>query len=289
MVVGRLRRGRESEYADFFDFYTAADNGADGKIALPVLASGDDAGEFTVDRSGPEPMIAYYDKRFPIAPGTDTGTAAEIHDRQTYRLVPWDSGLIGYRRFFTVSDLAAVRVEDPHVFDAAHAQVASWITDDLVDGIRVDHPDGLADPSDYLGRLRDLIGSDRWLVVEKVLADGEPLDATLPVDGTTGYDALNELSAVFLDPRGEDELNALSRTFTGATAPRNGCTNRNICLDGRCSRRDSRRRFGVSYAGSGTRPARPWSPILHSPTPQCATQWSRSSHRYRYTEPTTHR
>ncbi|MEE2059897.1 malto-oligosyltrehalose synthase [Rhodococcus artemisiae] len=211
-----LRRGRESEYADFFDFDTAADNGADGMIALPVLASGDDAGRFTVDRSGTEPMIAYYDKRFPIAPGTDSGTAPEIHDRQRYRLVPWDSGLIGYRRFFTVSDLAAVRVDDPHVFDATHAQVASWITDDLVDGIRVDHPDGLADPSDYLGRLRDLIGSDRWLVVEKVLADGEPLDATLPVDGTTGYDALNELSAVFLDPRGEDELNALSRTFTGA-------------------------------------------------------------------------
>jgi (1->4)-alpha-D-glucan 1-alpha-D-glucosylmutase len=211
-----LRHGRKSEYADFFDFDTAADNGTDGKCALPVLASGSDGRELTVDRSCAEPMLAYYDKRFPIAPGTDAGTAAEVHDRQSYRLVPWDSGLIGYRRFFTVSDLAAVRVEDPRVFDAVHSQVASWISDDLVDGIRVDHPDGLARPSEYLGRLRTLIGLHRWLVVEKILAAGEPLDATLPVDGTTGYDALNELAAVFLDPRGEDELSALSRTFTGA-------------------------------------------------------------------------
>ncbi|MCK0092861.1 malto-oligosyltrehalose synthase [Rhodococcus sp. F64268] len=211
-----LRHGSESAYADFFDFDTAADNGADGKVALPVLASGDDVHECTVDRSGTEPMLAYYDKRFPIAPGTDSGTATEIHDRQSYRLVPWDSGLIGYRRFFTVSDLAAVRVEDPAVFDAVHAQVASWISDDLIDGVRVDHPDGLADPSGYLQRLRDLIGPDRWLVIEKILAEGEPLDATLPVDGTTGYDALNELAAVFVDPRGESELSALSRTFTGA-------------------------------------------------------------------------
>jgi (1->4)-alpha-D-glucan 1-alpha-D-glucosylmutase len=211
-----LRHGDKSEYADYFDFDTSADNGAGGKCALPVLASGADGHDLTVDRSGAEPMIAYYDKRFPIAPGTDVGTAAEIHDRQSYRLVPWDSGRIGYRRFFTVSDLAAIRVEDPRVFDAAHAQVASWIADGLVDGIRVDHPDGLADPADYLVRLRDLIGADRWLVVEKVLADGEPLDATLPVDGTTGYDALNELTGVFLDPGGENELSALSRTFTGA-------------------------------------------------------------------------
>ncbi|MFD6896110.1 malto-oligosyltrehalose synthase [Rhodococcus sp. NPDC060086] len=211
-----LLHGRKSEYADFFDFDTAADNGADGKCALPVLASGSDGRELTVDRSGAEPMLAYYDKRFPIAPDTDAGTAADIHERQSYRLVPWDSGLIGYRRFFTVSDLAAVRVEDPRVFDAVHSQVASWISDDLVDGIRVDHPDGLARPSEYLSRLRTLIGPHRWLVVEKILAEDEPLDATLPVDGTTGYDALNELAAVFLDPRGEEVLSALSRTFTGA-------------------------------------------------------------------------
>lgn len=210
-----LRHGRDSAYATFFDIDWSADNGADGRIALPVLGSADATGELTVDRSGDEPMLAYYEKRFPIAPGTDTGTPTEIHARQAYRLVAWDSGLIGYRRFFTVDDLAAVRVEDPRVFDAVHAQVASWIEDDLVDGLRVDHPDGLADPSEYLTRLRALAGPQRWLVIEKILAEGEPLDLTLPVDGTTGYDALDELAAVFVDPRGESALTALSRTFTG--------------------------------------------------------------------------
>jgi len=210
-----LRRGRDSAYATFFDIDWAVDNGADGRIALPVLGSADAVEELTVDRSGDEPLLAYYDKRFPIAPGTDNGTATEIHARQAYRLVAWTSGLIGYRRFFTVDDLAAVRVEDPRVFDAVHAQVASWIDDDLVDGLRVDHPDGLADPAEYLARLRALAGPQRWLVIEKILAEGEPLDLTLPVDGTTGYDALDELAAVFVDPRGEPQLTALSRTFTG--------------------------------------------------------------------------
>jgi len=210
-----LKHGRDSHHASFFDLDLADDNGADGRIALPVLGSEEDVRELTVDRSGDEPMLAYYDKRFPVAPGTDEGTGEEVHARQSYRLVAWNSGLIGYRRFFTVDDLAAVRVEDPAVFDATHEQVGSWITDGLVDGIRVDHPDGLADPAGYLARLRELMGADRWLVIEKILGDGEPLDATLPVDGTTGYDALAELSAVFVDPDGEAELNALSRIVAG--------------------------------------------------------------------------
>ncbi|MGW0022123.1 malto-oligosyltrehalose synthase [Rhodococcus sp. NPDC003382] len=209
-----LQHGQQSRYARHFDVDRESD-GADGKIALPALGSGDGPDDLTVDRTGPEPMLAYYDKRFPVAPGTDTGTAAEVHERQAYRLVPWDSGLVGYRRFFTIDDLAAVRVEDPVVFDDAHVQVAEWVADGLVDGIRVDHPDGLADPTGYLVRLRALLGPDRWLVIEKILGADEPLDPTLPVDGTTGYDALNELAAVFVDPRGESALTELSRRCTG--------------------------------------------------------------------------
>lgn len=210
-----LRHGQQSPYARHFDIDQGSDNGAEGKIALPALGAGDGADDLSIDRAGPEPLLAYYDKRFPIAPGTDAGTPAEVHARQVYRLVPWNAGLVGYRRFFTIDDLAAVRVEDPAVFDDAHAQVAEWVTERLVDGIRVDHPDGLADPTAYLIRLRDLIGPARWLVIEKILGAGEPLDPTLPVDGTTGYDALNELAAVFTDPRGEPVLTELSRTCTG--------------------------------------------------------------------------
>lgn len=210
-----LKHGARSRYASFFDLDLSSDNGAGGRIALPVLGADDD--ELSVDRSGDEPMLAYYDKRFPIAPGTDEGTADDIHARQAYHLVAWNSGLVGYRRFFTVDDLAALRVEDPEVFAAAHDEIASWVADGLVDGLRVDHPDGLADPAGYLARLRALIGPDRWLVVEKILGDGEPLDATLPVDGTTGYDALDELSALFVDPAGAADLTELSLRYTGAT------------------------------------------------------------------------
>lgn len=207
-----LEFGRASEYRDWFDIDWTADT-----IALPVLGSDDDIAELTVDRSGDEAMIAYYDHRFPIDPATDDGSedAAALHDRQAYRLVGWKTGRIGYRRFFTVSDLAGVRQEDPAVFDATHTEVRSWFTDGLVDGLRVDHPDGLAAPADYLTRLRSLMGDDSWLVIEKILTGTEPLDPALPVDGTTGYDALSDLGGVFVDPAGATALEQLSTTFTG--------------------------------------------------------------------------
>ncbi len=124
--------------------------------------------------------------------------------------MPWRDGRVGYRRFFAINDLAALRQEDPRVFDTTHHQFASWVRDDMVDGVRVDHPDGLSDPAGYLRNLRGLIGPDRWLVAEKILAAGEPLDPTLPIDGTTGYDALAEYGGVFLDPAGTAALTELA-------------------------------------------------------------------------------
>ncbi len=100
--------------------------------------------------------LVYYDHRFPIAPGTDGGTPQEVHDRQHYELVGWRRGNreLNYRRFFDITTLAAVRVEDPEVFDATHGEVLRWVADGDVTGLRVDHPDGLADPGGYLRRLR---------------------------------------------------------------------------------------------------------------------------------------
>ncbi|MGW4480687.1 malto-oligosyltrehalose synthase [Rhodococcus triatomae] len=204
-----LRNGRRSRYADFFDI-----DWTQGRFAVPVLGD-DGATALTIDRTGPEPTLAYHERRFPIAPGTDRGDPAATHDEQAYELVHWRSGRVGYRRFFTVDSLAAVRQEDAAVFDATHGEVASWIADDLVDGVRVDHPDGLADPAGYLTRLRALVGPDRWLVAEKILTHGESLDPALPVDGTTGYDALAEFGGVFVDPAGEGPLSELHREFTG--------------------------------------------------------------------------
>ncbi|MBY6365986.1 malto-oligosyltrehalose synthase [Rhodococcoides corynebacterioides] len=210
-----LRFGRASSHAHVFDIDWTA-----GRIALPVLGDDADVAELTVDRSGDETTLAYYDHRFPVDPSTDDGSddARAVHDRQAYELVGWRSGRIGYRRFFSVSDLAGIRQEDPGVFDWSHEQVRSWFTDGLVDGVRVDHPDGLTDPADYLRRLRDLIGPESWLVVEKILTAAEPLDATLPVDGTTGYDALADIGDVLLDRRGEDALTRLAEETTGDAA-----------------------------------------------------------------------
>ncbi|MGC0364424.1 (1-_4)-alpha-D-glucan 1-alpha-D-glucosylmutase [Rhodococcus sp. 27YEA15] len=210
-----LRRGRESVYAGFFDIDWAADNGADGKLALPVLGSDTDLDSLTVLVDGAESQLAYFEHRFPVAPGTGSGSARAVHERQHYRLVPWDAGIVTYRRFFSVNELAALRQEDPDVFAESHRELKSWVDEGLIDGVRIDHPDGLAAPADYLRRLRELLGPDQWIVIEKILGHTEPLDPLLPVDGTTGYDALNQIGGVFVDPRAEPELTALSIELTG--------------------------------------------------------------------------
>ncbi|WP_429414930.1 malto-oligosyltrehalose synthase [Nocardia sp. GAS34] len=210
-----LRHGRNSQYASFFDIDWSPGNGAGGRLALPVLQNENDPAALTVDRSGPEPILALHDLRFPIAPGTDGENPLRIHDRQHYRLVSWKAGICTYRRFFAVSGLAAIRQEDPKVFEITHRELAAWCEHDLIDGVRVDHPDGLAHPAAYLTRLRRLIGPRRLLLVEKVLSNREPLDANLPIDGTTGYDALADLGGVLIDPSGEKVLTELSRRFCG--------------------------------------------------------------------------
>src|SRR5690606_36082272 len=141
-----LRNGRESAYAKFFDIDWSPGNGAGGRLALPVLANENGPAALTVDRSGPEPMLALHDLRFPIAPGTDGDNPLRIHDRQPYRLVSWMAGVCTCRRFLAVSSLAAVRQEDREVCDVTHRGLGGWCEHDLIGGLRVAHPGGRADP-----------------------------------------------------------------------------------------------------------------------------------------------
>ncbi|BAX92383.1 malto-oligosyltrehalose synthase [Mycobacterium shigaense] len=201
-----LRHGRSSSYATFFDIDWDLDN--DGRIVLPVLGSDDDAADLKVDGE----LLRLGELAFPITPGTGAGSGPEVHDRQHYRLVGWRSGVVGYRRFFSITSLAGLRQEDRAVFDASHAEVARWVHEGLVDGVRIDHPDGLADPTGYLAWLRALLGSDAYIVIEKILAVDEALEPTLPVDGTTGYDVLREVGGVFVDPAGAAALTELVRS-----------------------------------------------------------------------------
>ncbi len=198
-----LLHGRESRYADYFDIDWSLD--PDGRIVLPVLGSDDDVEALRVDGD----VLRLGDLRYPIAPGTGTGSGSDVHDRQHYRLTGWRHGTCGYRRFFSITALAGLRQEERAVFAATHAEVKSWFDEDLVDGVRIDHPDGLSDPTGYLRWLRESVGPQAWIIVEKILAVDEPLELSLPVAGTTGYDALRELGGLFVDPAGAGPMTEL--------------------------------------------------------------------------------
>src|SRR5207247_3544558 len=106
---------------------------------------------------------------------------------------------LNYRRFFDVDALVAVRVEDPAVFDATHAVLLRLVTDGVVQGLRVDHPDGLAAPREYLERLGRATGGS-YVVVEEIIVAGEVLQTDWACSGTTGYDALAAVTHLFVDP-----------------------------------------------------------------------------------------
>ena len=225
-----LKHGQASKYATAFDIDWEA---GDSRIWLPVLGDGTD--------QDPEAELArlrivdgelhYYENVYPLAPGTEEAARAAAgpgageeevaraaHELQNYRLMPWreaDENL-NYRRFFAVNSLAGVRVEIPRVFSETHREILSWIRDGLVDGLRVDHPDGLADPGGYFENLRQATGGV-YLLGEKILEPGERLPATWAVDGTTGYDALGEIERVLTDPAGAPVLDEMAARLGGWT------------------------------------------------------------------------
>ncbi|MCC9176293.1 malto-oligosyltrehalose synthase [Arthrobacter sp. zg-Y750] len=201
-----LAEGRASRYAEAFDIDWDA---AGGKLRLPVLGDGENELEQLKLVDG---ELHYYDNRYPVAHGTASvgDSAVDVHARQHYELVNWRraDNELNYRRFFGVNTLAGIRVEEQWVFDEAHAEVKRWFDEGLVDGLRIDHPDGLADPKGYLARLRDLTGG-AYILVEKILEPGEELPADWETEGTTGYDALADVDRLFVDPAGEDTLTAM--------------------------------------------------------------------------------
>jgi len=139
-----------------------------------------------------------------------------VLEGQNYRLAFWRTAAqdLGYRRFFDVNSLVGLRAEDEGVFAETHVLVLDWLRLGAVDGVRVDHPDGLRDPQDYFRRLREAAPA-AWIVAEKILAGDERLRASWPVDGTTGYDFSSRALGLFVDPRGRAPLGALFQAFTG--------------------------------------------------------------------------
>lgn len=147
---------------------------------------------------------------------SDVDRLDALLERQNYRLAYWRIARsdLGYRRFFDINDLIAIRVEDEDVFSDTHDLILSWIRERKVDGLRVDHPDGLRDPEEYFQRLRHRAG-DAWIVGEKILAPNEHMPDSWPIHGTTGYDFLNDLQAVLVQTASERKITDLYRSFTG--------------------------------------------------------------------------
>ena len=221
-----LAEGPDSPYAHWFDVDLSDEDG----LLMPVLGSriGDAlaAGELHLDRAEipdggdgvPQPVLRYYDHTFPVRRGTENLPLAELIERQHYRLSYWrvaDEEL-NFRRFFDVGTLAAVRVEDPAVFDATHALLLDLFRAGVIDAFRIDHPDGLADPRGYLRRLHEATGG-AWIAAEKILEGDEELPEDWPVAGTTGYDAAWRFHALHVDPAGAVPLASVMQELAGDT------------------------------------------------------------------------
>jgi (1->4)-alpha-D-glucan 1-alpha-D-glucosylmutase len=252
-----LAKGRESRYAGYFDIeWTAPDPLVRGRVLLPILGEPYldvlQGGHIALVRHGETFALRVYDAELPIAPGdqkrlgeiqgdalamhhhgTDEGRKAldELIDRQHYRLALWKlaSDLVNYRRFFDINELAGLRQESVRVFEDTHALVFRLYAEGLIDGVRCDHVDGLASPRRYCRQLRnrlDLLRRQRppeaprtaYLVVEKILAMDEDLRADWRVDGTTGYEFMDEVSALLHDESGRADLTALWTSASGDTA-----------------------------------------------------------------------
>ncbi|MFJ6214043.1 malto-oligosyltrehalose synthase [Streptomyces sp. NPDC092296] len=232
-----LRDGPDSPYARWFDVdWTAQPGPPDapqrGRVLLPLLGDRLGAvldqlsvGKLAVphpdaDGGTAEPVLRYHDHTFPLRPGTEHLPLPELLDHQWYRLAWWRLARtdLNYRRFFTVNDLIAVRTEDPEVFRATHGVLLRLYADGVLDGFRIDHPDGLTDPRGYLRRLAEATGG-AWTVVEKILTGDERLPADWPCAGTTGYDALRRIDGVLTD---RDGVRRITRDAAPTLAPAAG-------------------------------------------------------------------
>ena len=222
-----LKHGQASRYAKFFDIHW--ERGC-GKLVLPVLGDDPDkviaTGQLTVTSEANEQVLRYYDKRFPISPGTDDepglalGRVTSLLAAQHYKLVHWRQGAreINYRRFFDVGELVSLRVEDGDVFAETHRLVLKLLRQGEVQGVRVDHPDGLRDPKQYFDQLQAALhdaDARPYVVAEKILSSGERLPKDWAVAGTTGYEFLNDVNSLFVARENDGAITDFFREFTG--------------------------------------------------------------------------
>lgn len=227
-----LAHGPESPFAKYFDIdWSSPDPRLRGKVLAPVL--GDRyhhvlaKHQLQIEARNDTCLLRYGDNEFPInAPSlkkvaasaqtlnADPEAMDALLEQQFYRLAWYGLGdsELNYRRFFNITSLAGLCVEDEAVFNQVMALAKKWLDRGWLDGLRVDHVDGLRDPEEFLNRLQTL-APKAWIVVEKILDTDERLPKSWPVAGTTGYDFINYCDGLFIDPEGEKPLTDLYFLF----------------------------------------------------------------------------
>ncbi|EML1551451.1 TPA: malto-oligosyltrehalose synthase [Enterobacter hormaechei] len=219
-----IEHGRQSRYAAYFDIDWSR------PLTLPFLGDTFEAelerGAITLKRDSVtnSAALVYYDTAYPLNPGTydESKSIAEIHAAQSWRLMSWREApkQLSWRRFFEITGLVGVRVEDEAVFADTHRLILELVHAGTVDGLRIDHVDGLADPLGYLQRLRAATGPDCYITVEKILAKGEQLPPEWPVSGTTGYEFIASLAEVLVDDTNLSRLETLHDETLGTIVDR---------------------------------------------------------------------
>ena len=238
-----LEHGSASRFAEYFDIdWQAATPGLAGKVLLPVL--GDHygevlaRGELVLEHEAGRWFVRYFEHRFPVAaqgnPETleraaqgDPDALHALLEAQAWRLAYWRSAAdeINYRRFFDVNELAALRTEREEVFEATHGMALELAAQGDIDGLRIDHPDGLLDPGAYFDRLQagfaarvqaaGRTAAPLYVVAEKITAPGEDVPLSWAIHGTTGYRFANVANAVLIDHRADASLKEIWRASTG--------------------------------------------------------------------------
>jgi (1->4)-alpha-D-glucan 1-alpha-D-glucosylmutase len=217
-----LRLGSQSSFASFFDINW--ESPFPGKVLLPILGApyGEILKSKKIKLHTDHLSIEGY--QLPLCPESlpvkkEIVTSIEkmhaLLEMQHYRLTYWKcvNHELNYRRFFNIHELVGVRMEDPHVFETCHQKILQWVKEKKVQALRIDHPDGLYDPTAYFKKLKEK--SKLPLLVEKILEPGEELPSNWDVEGTVGYEALHHFDALFVKQESEEAFTALYSSFSG--------------------------------------------------------------------------
>ncbi len=233
-VRDMLLKGKGSEYSDYFDV-DWSHPASEGRIMLPILGKPLDAaiadGDITIVKQNGEYGVKLYNDVYPLAiPAgievdpdkiNEPSALKQILDQQHYELCEWQTTntRINYRRFFTINGMICLNVQQDKVFTAYHKLVKELLDKGLIQGIRIDHIDGLYDPTTYLHRLRTTAGDDIYITVEKILEPGEELPNYWPVQGTTGYDFISLANNLYTVPGSVNQFTRIYNEIAGKVKP----------------------------------------------------------------------